>query len=158
MQQERKARDGPGGRRKGATTTSLTSAIFMGRAKRGEGGDVSQHSQSYKFQEPSMPCYTWGRLGTCDGMVREGGLKLLTRHEVGSFIIMTTAMWLWFSHSGSAGTDCRDERASREEGLQSGRQANKTSSLPLLGFFLFAALLLPLSFGPSSLGVGSLSF
>ena len=91
-------------------------------------------------------------------MVREGGLKLLTRHEVGSFIIMTTAMWLWFSHSGSAGTDCRDERASREEGLQSGRQANKTSSLPLLGFFLFAALLLPLSFGPSSLGVGTLSF
>ena len=63
-------------------------------------------------------------------MVREGGLKLLTRHEVGSFIIMTTAMWLWFSHSGSAGTDCRDERASREEGLQSGRLTGQQNFFP----------------------------
>ena len=55
---------------------------------------------------------------------------MLTRHEVGSFIIMTTAMWLWFSHSGSAGTDCRDERASREEGLQSGRLTGQQNFFP----------------------------
>ena len=62
---------------------------------------------------------------------------MLTRHEVGSFIIMTTAMWLWFSHSGSAGTDCRGERARREEGLQSGRLAGQQNFFPApFGFLL----------------------
>ena len=128
MQQERKARDGPGGRRKGAATTSLTSAIFMGRAKRGEEGDVSQHSQSYKFQEPSM-LY----LGMAGNLRRDGkGGRIKVAYSARGRVVYHhdhCNVALVFA-SGSAGTDCRDERASREEGLQSGRLTGQQNFFP----------------------------
>ena len=75
----------PGRIERGNGQDEFDGGDIHGKCEEGR-GDVSQHSQSYKFQEPSL--LYLGRLGTCDGKVREGGLKLLTRHEVGSFIIM----------------------------------------------------------------------
>ena len=46
--------DADGGREGASGHDEFDVGDIHGKSEEGEGGDVSQHSQSYKFQEPSM--------------------------------------------------------------------------------------------------------